>query len=129
MLSSSEIVSPSTSQLKAFRTNSIEMEATLKYEGASPEKTAKKKLGYSLAELVDFRDDEVKEMQSSQKLHPSQAKKGLHMQRGFSQDDIYWENMGMHTLKRFILRFKTTAITILAGLLTMGIFLYCFYKE
>ena len=56
-----------------------------------------------------------------------EAQKDIHVSRGFREDDIFWENIGMHTLKRFYLRLFTLLVSVVASLITMGVFESLFY--
>ncbi|KAM3129347.1 hypothetical protein pb186bvf_018563 [Paramecium bursaria] len=83
-----------------------------------------KDLTKSLAELMEFSQHLDIQLPSQIEDH-----KDLNIQRGFRQDDIYWENIGMHTIKRFILRIMTTSITLVVGLISMGLFEFLFIEQ
>ncbi|CAD8158490.1 unnamed protein product [Paramecium octaurelia] len=88
----------------------------------------KAKLKQSIIDLLHLpENDEQQEMTMQQST--IDEKKGLHLQRGFRQDDIFWEHIGMHTLKRFFLRLITTCITLFVGIIIMALFEILFIME
>ena len=48
--------------------------------------------------------------------------KELRVYRGFKENEIYWENIGMHTLTRFLLRARSLGITLVATTIMMSLF-------
>ncbi len=62
-----------------------------------------------------IKENEAKEFEE-------EDKKALSIERGFREDDILWENIGMHTLRGFLLRIFSLLVSIIASVICMGIF-------
>jgi hypothetical protein len=71
--------------------------------------------------------DEIDRLREQKLLDEEESKKDIHISKGYREDDIFWENIGMNTLKRFLLRLATFTTQIIAGLFAMGLFEYLFF--
>lgn len=66
-------------------------------------------------------DEGLKLMQADY-VHDRVDTKELRVFRGFYVNEIFWENIGMHTLTRLILRIRSVFITLIACGIMMGLF-------
>ncbi|CAD8070116.1 unnamed protein product [Paramecium sonneborni] len=94
----------------------------------NPPQEINAKMNQSIIDLLRLPENEEQQKSNIQKSNIDE-KKGLHLQRGFRQDDIFWEHIGMHTLKRLFLRLITTCITLLVGIIIMALFEILFILE
>ncbi|CAD8074690.1 unnamed protein product [Paramecium sonneborni] len=88
----------------------------------------KTKTKQSIIDLLTLPENEEQQKLNMQNSSIDE-KKGLHLQRGFRQDDIFWEHIGMHTLKRLFLRLQTTFVTLFVGIIIMALFEILFILE
>ncbi|CAD8074662.1 unnamed protein product [Paramecium sonneborni] len=140
-----DTIKESAQNYKEFKKDQIELQAQLLEKSEAKSLDIPKILNQSdLSEEVavnqsemfkyQLQDDlKLVEEQQEQNLQNSiiNEKKGLHLKKGFRQEEILWENIGMHTLKRFYLRLLTTMVTLILGIIIMAIYegLYVWQKN